>query len=524
MKQVRTLLLGLLITAITQAQSSNAIEASYFSKNSSKPLLISGKGFNINDLYKPTRSCFTSESTDSKNLVQRDASATTKLSIFYIRTNKEFTDYKSRGSSASISALSLFTVGSQNLVEYMTKNSLESERIIFKATVDFGTFSFNKEPVLTAEAKALITQNKLQDFVKMYGTHYIDGVRKGNSITVILKKVKETRTASSGTSYSEGISGSIPFKGSVSIGSQDRDWANRELRTSRFDISVEIVGPTIDQSTIQSDISSILSGNEQNKIDAISKIINGALNNLSDVNKASITQYYYSPFSLYGLDGIYWDDKKQKQLMKINEAAIQVYSAKFMLDELIAPGGKDQLAARYLNDKISDRNRQSFIETYNEILPNLRTLDQEAEKRLSELEERYTKCSDVFCPNNPDCCDNEAYITELTNYDFHSRVDMEMEKIKVLVKEINRPECEKLQIGTIRIINTSGNPYHIYKGDQFIETLAANKSANYPATMGIHNYKAVQQSGYVFYATKNIRTASITRPCQEVILKIGFED
>ncbi len=528
-KTFGTFILTLMVTTLLNAQSTSVFDANYFDKDNTAPPIKIGKGFHMNDIYKQTRSCFTSETESPNKLTsQQIGGKKTNLKLFYTKTNEEYNVFKSRGASGKVSFLNLFSMGGQKLEEYANKTIRDEERLIFTANVDFGIYSFDNEPTLSPESKALIEQNKLQDFVKMYGTHYISGIRKESNITVIMTKIGSKSTTDETDFSSMNVGGKIPFKGSGSFELENRTSTNKFIDNNEFSVTVEINGPAIDQSVIQTKINEILNGSVENKSDAIAEIIGSAIRNISDPTQSIITQYYYSPFSLYGLEGIYWDEKKQNQLAKINETVIKVYQAKSKITEIVSPSGKNQIEAELRNNEVPEQYIQQITGKYNEIIPKLKSLNQQAEAYLAELESRYNTCADVFCPNNSTCCNNDNYIAEINNFNFEEKIEQELSKVIAVAidvaEELSKPECEKRQKGVITIKNLSSNPYHIYRGDKFIETLSGNSSQTYYVNNGTYYFKAVQKSGYVMYATENIRAATIKKVCQGVTLTIGYED
>ena len=151
------------------------------------------------------------------------------------------------------------------------------------------------------------------DFIKYHGTHYISGIRKESNISVVLTKTKSKAESTENSTSGIQASGKIPYRGSGSLEIDNGSWTNKQLEENEFSVSVEINSPAIEQSSIQGQITSIINGNQQDKALAIASIIESAIKNISDPNQSLITQYYYSPFDLYGVDGIYWDDKKINQ-------------------------------------------------------------------------------------------------------------------------------------------------------------------------------------------------------------------
>lgn len=519
----------LIYSNLILSQSTSVFDAKYFNKDNIAPPIKIGKGFHINDIYKQTRTCFTSESTNATNLTpQQTGGKITNIKLFFTKTNEEFNTYKSRGSSGQINFLNLFSLGGKKLEEFSNNVIKDEQRLIFSANVDFGIYLFENDPVLNSEAKVLVDQKKLQEFVKLYGTHYINGVRKESNITVIMTKIYDSEDIEDYTNKSINVGYNNPFKVNTSFELENKNSTNEFIKKNKFTITVEINGPSIDQSVIQNKITEILKGNIENKTDAITEIISSAIKNISDPNQSLITQYYYSPFTLYGLEGINWDEKKQNELIKINEAVIKVYQAKTEINEIVSPDGKIQIENEFKFLNASETDIKSITDKYEEIIPTLKTYNVKTEYYLSELEKLYTKCSDVFCIQNITCCNNQKIITEINNFNFENKINAELQKVifkaEKVMEDLNRPECEKLQMGIVTIKNTSSNPYNLYKEGDFIETIPGNSSVSYYLINGSYNFKAVQKSGYLMYATVNKRIATISNVCQEVILKVGFED
>jgi hypothetical protein len=514
---------------VVNGQSTSVFDANYFNKENTTPPIRVGKGFHINDIYKQTRGCFTTESCKEENLkAQQSGGKKTTIKVYHTQTNQEYNVFKRKGASGKVSFLNLFSIGGQNLEEYANKEVQDLERIIFNANVDFGTYHYTNDLALTDDAKALVASKNLNDFVKFYGTHYINGVKRESSISVILTKQSSKSDETSSTSNSLNASGTTPYKASGSFEVTDNDWINTQLFSNKFTASIEINGPSIEQSSIQGEINNIINGSSDDKVNAISKIIEGVMKNISDPKQSIITQYYYAPFDLYGLEGINWDEKKQNMLSKINEAVVDVYSSKTLLNELTTESGKNQLKQELINQGVSNDYLQKFMNKYNQALPTFQSIQAKADNYLQELEIRYAKCADVYCTDKNVCCNNDAYLAEIANYNFTKKIDDEhaklIESMLEVAVEMNKPECEKQQKGIIRIKNFSSNPYTIYQGNKAIDVIKGNTTLTYNVNMGQYNFKAVQNSGYVLYPTENIRTANIKNVCQEITLNIGFED
>lgn len=509
------------------AQSTSVFDANYFNTDDTEPSLKVGKGFHINDIYRQTKNCFKSETIGANKLTsQQVGGKKTSIKLFYTKTNKDYNYYKSRGNTGSVSFLNLFEMNGKKLDEYSNSSIEEEERLIFTANVDFGIYSFDKEPVLTEEANNLIKQNKLQDFVKLFGSHYISGIKRESNIVVILKKNYSEKNYLYNSKTNINTGGNIPFKGKGSLEIENNDWVNNQLKNNNYSITVEINGPAIEQSVIQNQINSILNGTVTNKANAISEIIGSAIKNISDPNQSIITQYYYSPFSLYGLDGIIWDSKKQTELIKLNELLINLNRNKALINNMIENSSFDEIVSEYQKKQASTQIINLVQNESIEIFNKFKKYSSELDDLMRQIEQRYISCSDIYCSVNTECCNNTEFILNTNKINYENKIKEDLiafwNVLNKTNKEVNKPECEKRQQGKIVIENHSSNPYDLYQENKFIETLQGKTSKIFYVNNGNYNFKAVQKSGYLMYPTENIRSASITTICQEVILKIGF--
>lgn len=173
------------------AQSSSVFEASYFSKDKTDPPLEAGKGFHINDVYKQTRHCFTTESCDESKLKAKGGRKSF-VTVHYTETDEEYKLLQTKGVSGKVSYLNLFSLGGSKLQSFSSTEYGRKERLVFIAKTDFGMYTYPFEPVLLPEPKALIDQAKYDDFMQFYGTHYICGLRKEASIWVVLNKADDS--------------------------------------------------------------------------------------------------------------------------------------------------------------------------------------------------------------------------------------------------------------------------------------------------------------------------------------------
>lgn len=511
-------------------QTTNILNRSYFitDKNSSTPPLVLGQGFHINDVYRATRTCFTSESINPKNLVSREiGSMATQIRVFYTKNEQEYNSFKSNGISGKVSFLNLFSLGGKKLEEFATKKIEETERLIFVATVDFGYFSFEKDPKLTFDAKNLIEKRKNADFINLYGTHYISGIRKQNTIYVVLSNSSNVNSNSINTTSSTSTSGKVPLKVSASGEIENSELINNKLSTSKFEVFIDIKGPQLDKTSLQENITKIIYNNNIfDKKFAITNIINQSIIKISDPNNGYISQYYYAPFSLYGLSGINWDDSKESQLIKINETIVKVYGWQSKVSELISESGRNQI--KNINKNKTLEQQKNIMKAYEDVIPNLQDIKQKTEIYLDSLREQYSRCSDITCQSKSLCCKDISILNEINNSRIDKKIQDEINQVNTVIKdvytEINKPECEKQNCGVIVIYNSSSNPYDIYQGDNLVTTIYGNSKKELLCRIGDFSIKAKQKSGYVMYPTVNLRSGTISSQCQKINLRIGFKD
>lgn len=497
-----------------------------------QPPIKIGRGFHINDVYRQTRACFTPESCSPQLLTsQQTGGKTTNINIQYTRSRQEYEDFLMRGGSGEIGFLNLFALGGQKLKVDYDATTDDEENIIFAATVDFGTYTYDADPLMVSEAKALLEQSNYDDFIKYYGTHYISGIRKASRVLVILSRqnnANETLALDAAE-----IKAKVPLSSnaSLSAGGGDLSLINKKLDTEDFTVSIEIEGPALDENSLKLQIEQTLRDKyNTNKASSISSIIQAATKNISDPGQGIITHYYYSPFTLYGLNNVSWDEKKQQQLIKINETVLAVSSAQKLVDEFLSAEFETEFKKELTDIEFNDANIKAVIYKFSLAKPHLRLLQQNMADDFKTLEDIYIACADVRCASTSVCCNNEIF-GDIKSKDYNQLimkefqpVYAEMERIWAEKTKESEPECEKNQSGTIIIKNLSSNPYYIYQGDNLIETLPGNSQTSYDVKAGTYYFTAKQKSGYVFYPTENERRAIISTPCESVTLTIGYED
>ena len=523
------------LTDLAFAQSTSVFDANYFSKGSEEPPIEVGKGFNITDVFKQTKHCFTPESSTRNKLKPKSTGVKTNISLHYTQDEKTYNYFKSNGVSGKVSYLNLFSLGGDKLQELTTNNNETTERLIFLAKVDFGVYSYDTDPILSAEAKSLITGNKFDEFVQLYGSHYISGVRKGNTITVVMTKKTSTTTDSETDNNSIAGGATFPIKVGVNYEVTESEVTENILKSGSYDISVEITGPSLDKTQIVNGINDILSdNNESNKINSIKALITSSMEKISNPEQSMISQYYYAPFTLYGLNTINWDERKQNNLIKINEHVIKVYSTKSGLEDYIAPNSLTEALTEFNNVSTGFSKKTYYsneIKTsYNKLLPKAKQYKSQLDSCAVVLENLYKNCSDLHCASTDNCC-NVSTTTEFINglvSKSNSETDNFMtvysDALDAAIEDASTPECEKNKKGYILIINKSTNPYDIYQGSTYLETLQGGYQKKFSVGIGTYSFRATQKSGFLVYPTVNDRTANVTSYCQEVILKVGFED
>ena len=523
----------ILISNSAIPQSASVFDANYFNLGNTSPLIEVGKGINITDVYKPTKYCFMPLKTTK--LKSSGAGTKTSINIYYTKNENQYSTLRNFGSSGSVGCLSLFSVGGSEFSSYFTKASQNVERIVFVAKVDFGLFSLSDNPVLRPEPKALLTKSKYAEFIDQYGTHYINAVRKESSIWITLTKKSTTNQRKTGSGESYKTEFSSPTQGSVNFEVTDNSEVDKSINSEEYTISIEIKGPPMDKTGLEGGIKEILSNKEQeDKTEAIRAILNSALSGLSNPEQAMTTQYYYSPFSLYGLNVIKWNDKKQSKLVSINKSVIKVYHSKSIVDNLTAPDGINYITKKYDRD-IKDFSKkgyyqEEYIKSYQAILPTISQYKFDLDTTVNYLERIYTKCSSIYCDLDSVCGltgpyeDRVALLTTKINNELSKMASIKTEAFKASMAENSIPECEKEGKGYLSVMNLSINPYDFYEGDTFIETIMGNTTSKYKISPGTHQFKATQVKGFLMYPTVNYRKVIVQKPCEEATIKIGFED
>jgi hypothetical protein len=507
-------------------QESRFFDASYFTKENLVPPIRLGKGFNINDLYANTKDCFLN--IDPNNLTSLQMGGRkTSIRIYYTKNNEDYNQFKSIGVSGSMNYLNLYSMGGKKLDSYMIQSNQEQERIIFYANVDFGLFELKNDLMLNEEAQKLINEKNTAEFIKQYGTHYITSVRKESNIQVILTKTSRKQGYNEQTNNSLELGANVPLKGSGSMEIESNEWISQQLEENNFSVQIEINGPSISQGNLKGQVSSILSGSESNKSEAISKLIDGAFENIYNEHQSIITQYYYGSFSNYGLKNIYWDDKKITKLGNINKNIIKVFSDK---NRMKIATEKLKATCNYIeqylySEKISQSTINIYRAKYDELLNMVRDREQKGYEFLNNLEKKYLSCADIYCPTDDICCNINLYFAQIENY-YTNQDNLLINKIKIISEEVVNeiktvPECQRKGMGIIHIRNVSSNPYDVYNGNEYLLTVPEGKVITINLLLGYYSLKAIQRSGYMMYPTENYRNISVSTQCETYSITIG---
>jgi len=456
-KFIYLLLFAVNIKSNLNAQKASMFNAKFYNVKEFSPNFQVGKGFNINDVYDNKLFCFKDESPKVKSVNGTNSGKVTQVGIYYTTTEKEFENLQNSSFSTDVSFLNLFSFGFKDELKVGSRRTENTERIVFKANVDFGNFTLATNPILNADASVLIKQKKFNIFIEKYGTHYISGYHKESSILVMLTKTNRVseRYSNSQTSFNIGTS---VYK----VGA-DMDITNNEVEKQRFEqddfeISFKFNGPEFDVSNLKSTISSILANNSYNsrlkgrtKFDKIKEyletfITDGVAKDLNDPNKGIKTQYYYTPFKLFGLEGVYWDEKKIETLTKINQAVLVCADKKVNIELALGMSGEIEDFSRY-NLSL----KQAFAKRFKGLRDSVKVLVNLYADDLESLRIIYEKCSNISCKIGTNCCGDA-----ITDFPFTMELERRIVDMVVnLQKDIKN--VSENYVTTIRRDSSSNN-------------------------------------------------------------------
>lgn len=514
--------------SFVSAQSVSSFSSAFFNKNGVQAPIKVGKGFHINDINKQTRSCFTVESSNSVNLRRVSGNGDSKrtlLKVYYLRNDEDYQRFTSQDVNGQMSYLNFFSAGGEVNVNTNYDRHVTSERLVFEVIIDFGLFEY-PDLIMTPDAQQIIRENRLTDFVNMYGTHYVSGVQKGSKARIILTRQIENEGSEMEIEESFELGAKL-FKVGATFEVMDNEKINSFIQSSSFEVSVEVEGPSVNLSAIQSSASSLLESSNGGDMRMNLFDILGSIEGLNDENQAWFTRYYFSPWELYGLNGVNWDALKEEKLSRINNEVIDLITAKGLIEKYCSDDYIQEFGMYFYKQE----NRSKLIEKHSEfkgeVLPLLDTIS----RRLRSLNQSYKSCSNVYCVVNEECCK--------TTLNTHSIVDLVDKYLALFVQETQgiafddfnqyyeetTPDCEKNGWCDIVVKNYSYNPYSLYVDDEYVTTIDGKETITFEKTVvGVYTIKAVQNSGYLLYPTQNIRVVEATDSCMEHTITVGYED
>jgi hypothetical protein len=84
--------------------------------------------------------------------------------------------------------------------------------------------------------------------------------------------------------------------------------------------------------------------------------------------------------------------------------------------------------------------------------------------------------------------------------------------------------CSIKRMGIVNVTNKSLNPYDLYCNGNLITTMKPKSEFKFNVPLGTNEIKAVQKSGFMLYATENLRTVIINGTCESKSIEVGFVD
>lgn len=518
--------------ALIFAQSTSVFNASYFTKGDLEPPIRLGVGFDITDVFNPKNSCFMPESVSKEKLTRTpgETGTNTVFNICYTKDESEFNSLQLNGISGKATFLNIFNVSASNTTESSSKFTQKTERLIIIAKVDFGKYFFEAEPALIPNAQTLIEEDKIEDFIRYYGTHYINGIRKGNSIWVIIEKKENESSFSESEKNTVGVGVDIPLKGGGSFEISNAEKAEKFFKNGEFSASIEVKGPYVELTNIKKKVNEIVKGSGEDKINAIMGIVEGAMANLYDPEKSMITQYYYKSFTMSGIskDKINWDENKENKLSSINDLVVKTRYLKNTLEAITAkPTGLQAIFEKYATIEDLDAKEQlkkDLASQYNELYDGFKYYYFQMDTTYEFLKKKYLSCNDIVCNANNGCCDlsyseNIKQLTSKINSNINKMYDIYFRMY--LYAAI---PCLGQNFGYVTINNSSSNQYSISAGDELLGAIEGGGSETLELYLGDYNFTAIQDEGYIIDPTVNYRAVTISEPCEELEINIGFED
>lgn len=440
-----TIALSVLSLISLNAQGRSSYDASFFKTEDQQAAIEIGKGFNITDPFSPTRNCFTSASRDLSLIRrQQQGGAKTNVKVYYTRNDYEFSKFNSNHYSANASFTNIFSLNASILDEMTSVSSKRAERLIFIATIDFGNYFYQDDPILTPDAQQLISEGNYEMFKSRYGSHYVSGYGKSSSIKVVLTK-KMTKDEVE-KNIMVGVDANLNYKSdSYGLSYSDKKQTNEKFSSSGFEVEIELEGPKINTQKLQKLIEQTRTSPDL--ISSVTDCLINALNDLNDESNAWISRYFFANFTLYGCGGIIWNSDKEHKLSSINGIYLDVIRVSKLADEHLTKGSlqvifddymsKDGLSQKEGTDFMMsllmfmwDNNTENkkivdgYVAQFDAIKPEWQKLKTEAQNLLPKLKEQYYNCCNLTCDVNGPCCIKTSYTSNVSQlYDKYNELN-----------------------------------------------------------------------------------------------------
>ncbi|MBO4529401.1 MAG: hypothetical protein J5767_02050 [Paludibacteraceae bacterium] len=552
-KLLATTVLSVLPFILAIAQSRSSYDASFFKTEDQQAAIEIGKGFNITDPFSPTRNCFTSASRDLSLIKrQQQGGAKTNVNVYYTKDDYEYSKFNSNHYSASASFTNIFSVNTSILEEMTSVTSKRVERLIFIATIDFGNYFYQDDPIFTPDAQQLISDGNYELFKSRYGSHYVSGYGKSSSIKVILtKKMAEDEID---RNITLGVDANLNYKGdSYGLSYSNRDHTNKKFSSSGFEVEIELEGPKINTQNLQKLIEQTQTSSDL--ISSVTDLLINALNDLNDESNAWISRYFFTDFTLYGCGGIIWNIEKEHKLSSINGNYLDAIRISKLADEHLTKGSMQVIFDNYMSKDglsqkeggklfmallilLQDGNEENrkilgeYIAQFDAINPEWQKLKTKAQNLLPKLKMQYYNCSNLNCDVNGTCCNNTDYTSDLNQlYDIYNNLNSKANTIfSTMANDLTTRVTEQENAKKVKFIikNRSSHPYKLeYKMPNGIvvttQTIPAHGQYEISEDdAGIYEFKTTQKSGYLLYPTVEKKSIKIEAGQTKTVI-IGFD-
>lgn len=506
------------------AQGRSSYDASMFKLNGQQAAIEPGKSINIADPFKTTRQCFTSSSRDASLLKKQGTTGVkTHVEVFYTKNEREYQQLKSTNASESVSFLNTFSVGVSQASKSLKESMEKTERLVFIATVDFGNYFYPDEPEFTSEAKALLDEEKFDEFKTRYGTHFVSGIGKTSKVTVELirnQSEEKEQTIDDIVASMEGALGSV--SGGFKV--ENKEEQNTNFRKSGFSVIVDVEGPHLNTDS-WADAIQKLSNADGDLIDAVIGFLKQQLKDCQNEADALVSRYFLTDLSLYGCKGINWNLEKEKKLGEINEDYLALCMLINMAQDAVNtnPATNPDHMIGMIVKEVSQQG--ALIFNHNDLDEKIGGLTLEWKKvvekgnaLIPKLKKQYELFSNVANDVN-DPANIIDYSAE--EKEFEEQFESILDKFVGFVVDWANSIP---QLGLLTVENQSGDPFDIYVDNEYKGVVNGNSKMDLQLNVGTHQVKAVQKSGYTFYETINNRTVVISTIGQRVVAKIGLED